>query len=243
MQFAAHPAGILESSQSSSCQGSSVTSRASSIPDAVVLQNTAAAADQTDAQQPQQQQRQEDSAQICFDFTKGMCTRGDKCKYSHDIATIVDFNSKEKGICFDYLRNQCHRGLLCRFSHDLSNIAQQCQVGLCSLTACWQTCYGWLPCSIWRWLGQCSGTLLHVSCVCCHTTTQQISVVRMLHVCLALRCVDLVDLKCCHKGCSSCILQVTPLTCWFAAVACRCTMAPPLLPPARAAAAQSAMTL
>ena len=66
--------------------------------------------------------------QICYDFTKGVCTRGDKCKYSHDIATIVNFNSREKGICFDYLRNQCHRGLLCRFSHDLSNIAQQCQV-------------------------------------------------------------------------------------------------------------------
>lgn len=60
---------------------------------------------------------------------QGMCTRGDKCKYSHDVATIVNFNSKEKGICFDYLRNQCSRGLLCRFSHDLSNIAQQCQVG------------------------------------------------------------------------------------------------------------------
>jgi Torus domain/Zinc finger C-x8-C-x5-C-x3-H type (and similar) len=76
----------------------------------------------------------EAKTQICFDFTKGMCTRGDKCKYSHDIATIVHFNSKEKGICFDYLRNQCHRGLLCRFSHDLSNIAQQCQVRL-TLTA------------------------------------------------------------------------------------------------------------
>eukprot|EP00198_Chlamydomonas_reinhardtii_P012229 XP_001701566.1 hypothetical zinc finger protein [Chlamydomonas reinhardtii] len=71
---------------------------------------------------------QEGKAQICFDFTKGVCSRGDKCKYSHDLATIVHFNSKEKGICFDYLRNQCHRGLLCRFSHDLSNIAQQCQV-------------------------------------------------------------------------------------------------------------------
>lgn len=76
--------------------------------------------------------------QICFDFTKGLCTRGDKCKYSHDIATIVQFNSKEKGICFDYLRNQCHRGLLCRFSHDLSNIAQQCQVrNACALVGLW----------------------------------------------------------------------------------------------------------
>jgi hypothetical protein len=57
-----------------------------------------------------------------------MCTRGDKCKYSHDISTIIEFNSKEKGICFDHLRNQCHRGVLCRFSHDLSSIAMQCQV-------------------------------------------------------------------------------------------------------------------
>jgi len=75
--------------------------------------------------------------QICYDFTKGLCTRGDKCKYSHDIATIVQFNSKEKGICFDYLRNQCHRGLLCRFSHDLSNIAQQCQVRSLAVSSLW----------------------------------------------------------------------------------------------------------
>ncbi|KAG1671913.1 hypothetical protein FOA52_003480 [Chlamydomonas sp. UWO 241] len=91
-----------------------------------------------EAEQHQGQETEEEEAtdaegypaktQICFDFTKGMCTRGDKCKYTHDLATIVQFNSKEKGICFDYLRNQCQRGLLCRFSHDLSNIAQQCQV-------------------------------------------------------------------------------------------------------------------
>ncbi|GFH23869.1 uncharacterized protein HaLaN_21560, partial [Haematococcus lacustris] len=74
---------------------------------------------------------QDKSTQLpCFDFTKGQCLRGDTCRYSHDLSTIVTFNSKEKGICFDYLRNQCHRGLLCRFSHDLSHIAQQCQ-GVC----------------------------------------------------------------------------------------------------------------
>ena len=67
--------------------------------------------------------------QICFDFTKGVCTRGGSCKFSHDVALIVSVNSQERGICFDYLRNQCHRGLLCRFSHDLSSLAaQQCQV-------------------------------------------------------------------------------------------------------------------
>ncbi|KAK9844823.1 hypothetical protein WJX74_007341 [Apatococcus lobatus] len=42
--------------------------------------------------------------QICFDFTKGLCTRGDACKYSHDIALIVKVNSQERGICFDFLR-------------------------------------------------------------------------------------------------------------------------------------------
>ena len=63
--------------------------------------------------------------QICFDFTKGLCTRGDACKYSHDIALIVKVNSQERGICFDFLRGQCSRGLLCRFSHDLSNITSQ----------------------------------------------------------------------------------------------------------------------
>eukprot|EP00775_Hariotina_reticulata_P004512 gene4512-4765_t len=101
---------------SADVKSSSSTSRTSSIPDTSTVQD--AGTDDPAVHDPQ----------ICFDFTKGMCTRGDKCKYSHDIATIVQFNSKEKGICFDYLRNQCHRGLLCRFSHDLSNIAQQCQV-------------------------------------------------------------------------------------------------------------------
>lgn len=68
-------------------------------------------------------------AQICFDFTKGVCTRGGSCKFSHDVALIVSVNSQERGICFDFLRGQCHRGLLCRFSHDLSSLAaQQCQV-------------------------------------------------------------------------------------------------------------------
>lgn len=63
-------------------------------------------------------------AQICFDFTKGACGRGENCRFSHDIATIVNVNSQERGICFDFVRGQCNRGLLCRFSHDLSNLSQ-----------------------------------------------------------------------------------------------------------------------
>jgi hypothetical protein len=115
--------------QSSSKASSVASSSSGSLADAAGLQDAQPSRLQ-DSSAEQQPQQDSSEPQICFDFTKGMCTRGDKCKYSHDIATIVQFNSKEKGICFDYLRSQCHRGLLCRFSHDLSNIAQQCQVKL-----------------------------------------------------------------------------------------------------------------
>ena len=48
-------------------------------------------------EQQQQLLLQQAKLQICYDFTKGSCSRGDKCKFSHDLATIVNFNSKEKG--------------------------------------------------------------------------------------------------------------------------------------------------
>jgi hypothetical protein len=121
-------AGFLPYGASSCSKASSVTSSSSGSLDAGGLQDAQPSHLQDSGSEQQQHSHHPTDPQICFDFTKGMCTRGDKCKYSHDIATIVQFNSKEKGICFDYLRSQCHRGLLCRFSHDLSNIAQQCQV-------------------------------------------------------------------------------------------------------------------
>lgn len=60
--------------------------------------------------------------QICFDFTKGQCRRGEGCKFSHDVGYIIRVNSQEKGICFDFLKGTCRRGVLCRFSHDLNNL-------------------------------------------------------------------------------------------------------------------------
>lgn len=76
--------------------------------------------------------RLEAKAQICFDFTKGTCTRGEACKFSHSIQKIIEVNSQERGVCFDFLRQACGRGALCRFSHDLSNFdAQENQVGTC----------------------------------------------------------------------------------------------------------------
>lgn len=75
--------------------------------------------------------RLEAKKQICFDFTKGTCTRGEACKFSHDIKRIIEVNSQEQGICFDFLRGACSRGAMCRFSHDLSNFdPQDGQVGV-----------------------------------------------------------------------------------------------------------------
>eukprot|EP01026_Neomeris_dumetosa_P042745 TRINITY_DN3567_c0_g1_i1.p1 TRINITY_DN3567_c0_g1~~TRINITY_DN3567_c0_g1_i1.p1 ORF type:complete len:387 (+),score=50.52 TRINITY_DN3567_c0_g1_i1:139-1299(+) len=88
-----------------------------------------------------------DDIQICYDFTKNQCNRGDKCKYSHDIATIIKYNSREKGICFDFLRGQCLRGMLCKFSHDLSNIAhlyQQANYGAVGNNNSTSICYNFL---------------------------------------------------------------------------------------------------
>lgn len=65
--------------------------------------------------------------QICFDFTKGSCSRGAGCKYSHDPEVIASVNSHERGICFDWLRGSCTRGVMCRFSHDVSNMLAQQQ--------------------------------------------------------------------------------------------------------------------
>ena len=107
-------------------QATSSSSDVASQPSASLAQSTA---DSQIAAGGSRNASSDPKTQICFDFTKGFCTRGNSCKFSHDVALIVSVNSQERGICFDFLRGQCHRGLLCRFSHDLSSLAaQQCQV-------------------------------------------------------------------------------------------------------------------
>ena len=107
-------------------QATSSSSDVASQPSASLAQSTA---DSQIAAGGSRTASSDPKTQICFDFTKGVCTRGNSCKFSHDVALIVSVNSQERGICFDFLRGQCHRGLLCRFSHDLSSLAaQQCQV-------------------------------------------------------------------------------------------------------------------
>lgn len=52
-------------------------------------------------------------APICYDFVKGMCSRGDECRYSHDITSVMN-SSKARPAgpvepCFDFLR--CESGM------------------------------------------------------------------------------------------------------------------------------------
>jgi hypothetical protein len=53
------------------------------------------------------------SGSICYDFVKGVCTRGSECRYSHDLTLIARMArgsgddsdaGQQADVCFDYLR-------------------------------------------------------------------------------------------------------------------------------------------
>ncbi len=51
------------------------------------------------------------TASICYDFVKGVCTRGNECRYSHDLSLIArTARSSSSGsgpateVCYDFLR-------------------------------------------------------------------------------------------------------------------------------------------
>eukprot|EP00736_Rhodelphis_marinus_P005234 Rmarinus@m.18349 len=46
---------------------------------------------------------------ICYDYLKGVCSRGDTCKFAHI--------PKGTGICFDFQRKTCRKGDDCPFVH------------------------------------------------------------------------------------------------------------------------------
>ena len=48
------------------------------------------------------------NAPICYDFVKGLCSRGSDCRYSHDINSIINgtrgsINGSHE-ICYDFTR-------------------------------------------------------------------------------------------------------------------------------------------
>ncbi len=48
------------------------------------------------------------AAPICYDFVKGLCTRGGDCRYSHDLDSIIHSARGGPGappdVCYDFLR-------------------------------------------------------------------------------------------------------------------------------------------
>jgi len=47
---------------------------------------------------------------ICFDYLKGQCWRGSRCKFSHD-------DNRGSGICYYWQQGLCKRGAKCIYSH------------------------------------------------------------------------------------------------------------------------------
>lgn len=46
---------------------------------------------------------------ICYDFVKGVCSRGAECKYSHDLSLIArtarnTTSGRAAEVCYDFLR-------------------------------------------------------------------------------------------------------------------------------------------
>ena len=56
-----------------------------------------------------------DSEKDCFDFQKGVCSRGDACRFSHSSRRAEE--TKESVACFDFQKGTCSYGDACRFSH------------------------------------------------------------------------------------------------------------------------------
>ena len=67
---------------------------------------------------------------ICYDFVKGVCQRGNDCRYSHDLSLIARTargggapSLRSGEVCYDYLRGRCSRGSSCKYSHNISFLA------------------------------------------------------------------------------------------------------------------------
>lgn len=57
--------------------------------------------------------------EMCGDFRRGECSRGDRCRYSHDGPGGVSTRVDGREICGDFKRGTCNRGDTCRYSHDI----------------------------------------------------------------------------------------------------------------------------
>jgi len=61
--------------------------------------------------------------EMCGDFKRGDCSRGDRCRFSHgddggDSKRAKTDGKYDKKICGDFARGDCTRGDRCKFSHE-----------------------------------------------------------------------------------------------------------------------------
>lgn len=67
---------------------------------------------------PRTMKSREHKLDICFDFTRGSCRRGDGCRFSHNLPPggVIPPRPKTAGVCFDYTKGICNRGCVSRRS-------------------------------------------------------------------------------------------------------------------------------
>lgn len=75
-------------------------------------------------------------APICYDFVKGMCSRGAECRYSHDISSVIHGHQGRPATasepCFDFLRCGCCIFRLCALpSRHIELLQARRRRGLC----------------------------------------------------------------------------------------------------------------
>lgn len=80
---------------------------------------------------PRTMKSREHKLDICFDFTRGTCHRGDGCRFSHNLPPggVIPPRPKTAGVCFDYTKGICNRGYVSRGSRrprrDLRGISRR----------------------------------------------------------------------------------------------------------------------
>merc|ERR1712113_553264 len=66
--------------------------------------------------------------EVCRGFLRGMCNRGNECRYSHDL-NLARANPgppqhtgpPRKELCMNFTRGMCHYGNACRYNRDVTS--------------------------------------------------------------------------------------------------------------------------
>ena len=76
---------------------------------------------------PRTMKSREHKLDICFDFTRGTCRRGDGCRFSHNLPPggVIPPRPKTAGVCFDYTKGICNRGYVSRCSRHPGEISRR----------------------------------------------------------------------------------------------------------------------